>query len=229
MFRFWQHLDHLAATSPVSEALTAYGSFEELMKLRNEMLRWKMQMFAGYFRINCVPKKWCNLHQPTDNCGNKKIANLCESMWIYVNLCASMWIYWHFALIFCTFEEFNVCHGLSVSRGMNMSGLNKSTLKHKAGRRDTFQTIFGDRPIPACWTKSYRSASSAISKYIEQLSRIQVISSDLKRFKCLLASGHLLVFKNGLRKMRERPGLGDLWWPVVPCGSLLLKSMVMFI
>lgn len=174
-------------------------------------------MFAGYFRINCVPKKWCNLHQPTDNCGNKKIVNLCESIDILHLFVAP------------TFEEFNVCHGLSVSRGMNMSGLNKSTLKHKAGRRDTFQTIFGDRPIPACWTKSYRSASSAISKYIEQLSRIQVISSDLKRFKCLLASGHLLVFKNGLRKMRERPGLGDLWWPVVPCGSLLLKPMAMFI
>lgn len=140
-------------------------------------------------------------------------------MWIYVNL-----------LTFCTYIFFAPWKNSmfatdspqcpDVSRGMSMSGLNKSTLKHKAGWPDTFQTIFGDRPIPTCRNKSYRSASSAISKYFEQLSRIQVISSDLKRFKCLLASGHLLVFKNGLRKMRERPGLGGLWWPIVTYGGL---------
>ena len=42
-----------------------------------------------------------------------------------------------------------------------------------------------------------------ILKYIEH--RFQAFSSDLME---LLASGHLLIFKNGLRKMRERPGLG---------------------
>ena len=145
-------------------------------------------------------------------------------MWTYVNLCESIDILYLFFApwknsMFAT-DSPQCPH---VSRGMSMSGLNKSTLKHKAGRRDggtQFKRFLAIAPFQHVEKNRTALPQVQYRKNIEQLSRIQVISRDLKRFKCLLASGHLLVFKNGLRKMRERPGLGGLWWPMVTYGGL---------